>query len=454
MNKHCTDLLLLSMYLVISATNCQTLRPLHLSPFICEGKITEAQKLSEVADERGVIPKSYAGFITVDQKVGNNLFFWFFPAIQPSVRSSAPLLLWLNGGPGVTSMFGLFHDNGPIRLSSKINESSDYEKWSESWAETFSMLYIDNPVGVGYSYSDSGEEGYRSTQDGYSGDLYEFIELFYVLFPDHKQRELYIGGASYAGQYVTGFAYLLAQMIQSGKSSLPLAGIYLCAPYLDPMSQNLAYMDFYHSKGAVTPRQIDDWKRETISTITAFQKGEMTQYAVTEIMESIRPTFGCPDVGNFLSEVYPPFDAVQDVMNSDRLRRLVHAGDASFLATNMRVYEKLAKDILHSSSSKLTLLMDKFKVLIYNGDLDGIVGSPVVEAALASTHWSLQGEYNDSVRLVWKRRDRLLGFYSKVGQFCRVVIHNAGHSAGHDQPDVTREMMLQFTTMGCIHEQK
>jgi len=58
---------------------------------------------------------SYAGYITVDEPTGSNLFFWLFEA-QRVDPAAAPLLIWLNGGPGSSSMYGLFSEHGPFSV--------------------------------------------------------------------------------------------------------------------------------------------------------------------------------------------------------------------------------------------------------------------------------------------------------------------------------------------------
>ena len=110
--------------------------PLLLTPYLNLGQVEKAQRLSRVKDPG--IPPSHAGFLTVNESLGHHLFFWYFPSQQDS---SAPLLIWLNGGPGVSSMLGLFWENGPIMLGKRKNIT---------WVGPFSMLYIDQPVGTGY----------------------------------------------------------------------------------------------------------------------------------------------------------------------------------------------------------------------------------------------------------------------------------------------------------------
>lgn len=85
-----------------------------LSPHIQNDNASLARELAEVKSEDFLGLKSYSGFITVKEEYNSNLFFWFFPAA--SNLSETPLIIWLQGGPGYSSMKGLFDIIGPIKV--------------------------------------------------------------------------------------------------------------------------------------------------------------------------------------------------------------------------------------------------------------------------------------------------------------------------------------------------
>ena len=105
---------------------------------------------------------SYSGFLTVNEIKNNSLFFWYFPAQTEAY--DAPLILWLQGGPGWPSMYGLFKENGPFLIGwDPKRQKPKLLNNIYSWTKNHNMLYIDNPVGTGFSFTKSG--GYPDSDE-------------------------------------------------------------------------------------------------------------------------------------------------------------------------------------------------------------------------------------------------------------------------------------------------
>ena len=91
----------------------------------------------------------YSGYLTVDKAAGRALFFWLVESAQPD----SPLTFWTNGGPGCSSLSGgLMSEMGPFRPQ-RGGAGLSANPWS--WDRVSNMLYVEQPAGVGFSYSNT-----------------------------------------------------------------------------------------------------------------------------------------------------------------------------------------------------------------------------------------------------------------------------------------------------------
>ncbi|KAK3090002.1 hypothetical protein FSP39_008377 [Pinctada imbricata] len=138
--------------------------------------------------------KHYSGYLngTGDRK----LHYWFIQSANPEPQYD-PLVLWLNGGPGCSSMVGLLLEHGPFKLQADGNR---LEMNPFSWNKVANMLYLEAPVGVGYSYTDKPIKEY--TDSIVAMDNYKALSHFFKKFPELKRNEFFMAGESYGGFYV------------------------------------------------------------------------------------------------------------------------------------------------------------------------------------------------------------------------------------------------------------
>ncbi|CDO69768.1 hypothetical protein BN946_scf184766.g13 [Trametes cinnabarina] len=150
------------------------------------------------------ISRNFAGNLPVNRAGHPNdtLFFWAFEKEPGSLtahadkRSIEPWGIWLNGGPGSSSLIGLTSENGPIHINSDFSASQN----NFSWDRLADYVWVDQPVGVGFSTADSA--GYVHDEDEMGRDFMGFLFNLVKVFPSLKTRPLYLTGESYAGTYI------------------------------------------------------------------------------------------------------------------------------------------------------------------------------------------------------------------------------------------------------------
>ena len=109
------------------------------------------------ADGKTKTPQ-YSGLIPVDDAKSAFLHYWFVSAINVD-PATAPLTIWLNGGPGCSSLDGFLYENGPFTFIGDYDNGTGIPRMMDnpnSWATLSNMLWIESPYGVGYSYATNG----------------------------------------------------------------------------------------------------------------------------------------------------------------------------------------------------------------------------------------------------------------------------------------------------------
>lgn len=126
--------------------------------------------------------KMYAGHIEVSPEHHGNLFFWFYK--NRHIANRQRTVIWLNGGPGCSSMDGAMMEIGPYRVkedgSLRLNEGS--------WDEFANVLFVDNPVGTGFSYVDG--DSYVHELSDMANQMVAFLEKWFAIFPEYAHDDV------------------------------------------------------------------------------------------------------------------------------------------------------------------------------------------------------------------------------------------------------------------------
>uniref|UniRef100_A0AC34RP06 Carboxypeptidase n=1 Tax=Panagrolaimus sp. JU765 TaxID=591449 RepID=A0AC34RP06_9BILA len=157
--------------------------------------------------------KHYSGFLNASET--RVLHYWFVESQNDPEKD--PLMFWFNGGPGCSSLLGLLTELGPYFVN---DDGVTLRKNPNSWNKFASIVFLESPYGVGYSYK-TGEEDTSSSDDISAKENYAAIQHFFELHPKFKNHPTYIFGESYAGIYVP----MLALEIIEGSTPINLQGI-------------------------------------------------------------------------------------------------------------------------------------------------------------------------------------------------------------------------------------
>ncbi|KAI4892100.1 hypothetical protein NFI96_000706 [Prochilodus magdalenae] len=178
--------------------------------------------------------KQYSGYFNV---AGNKHLHYWFVESQKNPASS-PVVLWLNGGPGCSSLDGLLTEHGPFLIQ---DDGTTLMYNPYSWNMVANMLYLESPAGVGFSYSD--DQTYTTNDTEVSMNNYLALKEFFKLFPEYSKNEFYLTGESYGGIYIP----TLAERVMED-SSINLQGIAVgngLSSY-ELNDNSLVYFAYYH----------------------------------------------------------------------------------------------------------------------------------------------------------------------------------------------------------------
>ncbi|KAL6980384.1 Serine carboxypeptidase-like 27 [Sarracenia purpurea var. burkii] len=163
-----------------------------------------------------VVFAQYSGYVTVNQQAGRALFYWLVEAPVGRGPESRPLVLWLNGGPGCSSIaYGAAEEIGPFRIRPDGNTLylNPY-----AWNNLANLLFLESPAGVGFSYSNTSSDLYTAGDQRTAEDAYTFLVNWFERFPQYKNRDFYIAGESYAGHYVPQLSQLIYRNNKGAKN--------------------------------------------------------------------------------------------------------------------------------------------------------------------------------------------------------------------------------------------
>ncbi len=194
----------------------------------------------------------FSGYLKTNIE-GNELFFVYTPSQNDPGKD--PLLLWLNGGPGCSSLFGLFGEIGPVVFD---NYSGKLKLNPYSWNKNANLLAIEQPGGVGFSTTN--DTNFTWNDDIMAENLLTGLKDFFNQFEELKGRKFYISGESYAGVYVPYIATYILEDTSDDK--IQLNGVLIgngLTTFETDVEKSMVDFGYYH--GIISYRTYKDYQK-------------------------------------------------------------------------------------------------------------------------------------------------------------------------------------------------
>ncbi|KAK3030573.1 hypothetical protein RJ639_039451 [Escallonia herrerae] len=194
----------------------------------------EADRVIRLPGQPLVDFRQYAGYVTVNESHGRALFYWFFEATEEPEKK--PLLLWLNG-----------EIKDHLQLSAAAN-----------------LLFVESPVGVGFSYTNTSHDIKELGDTITARDSYIFLVKWFRRFPQFKSHEFYISGESYAGHYVPQLAEAIFDNNKntSKEDYINLKGFMIGNALMDDETDQKGLIDYAWDHAVISDQLYEDLKRE------------------------------------------------------------------------------------------------------------------------------------------------------------------------------------------------
>lgn len=398
------------------------------------------------------------------------IHYWFVEAEEDAVN--APLVFWTNGGPGCSGLIGFLTEQGPFRPDSQGNlQMNDWR-----WNKIANMVFLEQPVGVGFSYSDNSDD-YKIGDSQAAKDNLQTILQFLIKFPQYSKVPLFITSESYGGHYMPTLAYQIVKYNeqQDDATKLNFKGFAVGNPYTDYYSGVGAEMETYWGKQLLPKPTWDKYVangclevanqlNNSICTtfILDFMKkiGNLNPYALdypvcvsqqqiwtTRMLYESSKMYNSEFSDAFfaLRNSYEPCEDnyAADYLNDPDVKKALHVKSSIEWEECSRTvkYEYVDKmlPMEHYYNELLNSLSDKdLRIMVYSGDDDSVCGTIGTQKWLWSLGFPVK---KDEYWKVWKVDGQTAGYisqfdtpFSNEPRLTFATVHFAGHEVPTYKP--------------------
>ncbi|XP_049276064.1 probable serine carboxypeptidase CPVL [Rhipicephalus sanguineus] len=372
-----------------------------------------------------------------------------------------PLLLWLQGGPGKSSLFGQFLENGPLG----INASGGLYYRNHSLTEEFNVVYLDQPVGSGFSFDERKE--YPSTLDEATTHVMRFLRRLLRLFPEFYGRSFYIAGESYGARS----AIAIAQRVLTRnfwQLPLRLKGVMLGVGFLFPLLELINSTDYLYYSGL-----LDDYGQSLFAKrfdhIQGLVKAKNYTLAAALLSQTVlnlrsgknaslfQNLTGFKHHGSIIRPDRPP-EVIEYMKyaNSEDFKKIIHVNTSRQLdGTRMAIATQLAVgDFFVDHNETLLSVINNRHALLYTAQLDAVFPAVNIERCFENLDWRGKKHFKEAKRTFWHRDGNssleVLGYEKRAGAVMFNTVLAAGHYVSFDQSPAISYLysrFLNFTKM-------
>jgi len=183
----------------------------------------DADLVTSLPGYPGKLPqKHYSGFLPADDAETVFLHYWFIES--SSNPKTDPVLVWLNGGPGCSSLDGLLSELGPLHFNGSVTNGVPVVVDNPyAWTTVANVIFLESPAGVGFSYTKNGST--VTNDEVTSQNNYGFLKSWFKAYSEYSNNDFYITGESYAGIYTPTFGQRIWEGKASGDNNINFKGI-------------------------------------------------------------------------------------------------------------------------------------------------------------------------------------------------------------------------------------